>query len=72
MTLVQTKKVEPIKIICVGKDFWQTLDTCIAKHVENEHHSIDPEDRNIYTIVEDIHEAFEILKKTKEKKYVNV
>lgn len=72
VTLVQTKKVEPISIICVGKDYWQTLDAWIATHVEREHHAINPDDRKIYTIVNDIHEAFAILKTTKEKKYGNV
>ncbi len=72
VTLVQTKKVEPITIICVGKDFWRSLDGWIASHVESEHHAINPADRNIYTIVNDIEEAFAILKQTKEKKYGNI
>ncbi len=71
VTLVQTKKVEPIKIICVGKDFWGALDGWIRKHVLDEHHAIKPEDMEIYTIAENIQEAFNILKKTKEKKFGN-
>ncbi len=67
--LVQTKKLEPIKIICVGKDYWSGLDAWIRHHVLKQHHAIDEKDLDIYTIVEDIDEAFRILKKTRERDF---
>ncbi len=71
VTLVQTKKVEPIKIVCVGRDYWGSLDGWIRHHVLGEHYAIDKGDLAIYTIANDIHEAFDILRRTKEKRFGN-
>src|SRR3989338_1678238 len=67
--LIQTKKMPPIPIICVGKDFWGTLTGWIYNHVYKQHHAIDREELKIITLVESVDEAFEILKKSKERLY---
>lgn len=69
VTLVQTKKLEPITIICVGKDYWTSLDEWVRNHVFKQHHAINEKDMKIYTIVDSIDEAYTILKKTKERDF---
>lgn len=69
VTLIQTKKTEHIPIICVGKDFWQSLIDWIYKHVYKIHHAIAREDLDIITIARDVDHAFELLKKTRERSF---
>jgi len=67
--LIQTKKMERIPIICVGKDFWGALDSWIKQHVLKVHHAIDEKDTQIYTIADSVDQAFDIIVKTKERTY---
>lgn len=69
VTLIQTKKMEPVPVICMGKDFWDPLDSWMRKVVLEKFEAISPEDTSIYSIVNSAEEAFDILKKTKERKY---
>lgn len=69
ITLIQTKKMPPIPVICVGQDFWQELVNWMYKHVFKIHHAIDRADLDIITIARDVDHAFEILRKTKERVY---
>lgn len=62
VTLVQTKKIKPIPIILVGKDFWGTLIDWLRSHVLEQHHAINPEDLQIFTLVNSPAEAYAILK----------
>lgn len=67
--LIQTKKMQPIPLICVGKDYWGTLIGWIYNHVYKQHHAINREDMKIFTLVDNVEQAFEILKKSKERLY---
>lgn len=69
VTLIQTKKMEPVPVICMGKDFWDPLDSWMRKVVLEKFEAISPEDTSIYSIVNSAEEAFDILKRTKERKY---
>lgn len=69
VTLVQTKKMEPVPVVCLGKDYWTPLDGWIKKTFVEEYKTINPEDVNLYTIVDTAEEAFSILKESKERKY---
>ncbi len=62
VTLVQTRKIPPVPIIVVGKDFWEPLDTFIKQNLLERHATIDPEDRSIYRICDNEDEAFSIIK----------
>lgn len=69
ITLIQTKKMERIPIILIGRDFWEPLLKWIEKHVYQEHHAIAKEDMEIYTLVDSVEDAFEIIVKSKERAY---
>jgi len=69
ITLIQTKKMEPLPVVCVGHDFWDPLHEWIRTHMVASYATISPEDIDLYTIVDTAEEAFEILRKSKERKY---
>ena len=63
LTLVQTKKIVDIPIICVGSEYWNKL----RKFMEEEQLSrgaITAEDLNLFHIVDDHDKIIEIIKKT--------
>lgn len=69
MMLVQTKKMEPIPIILIGKDFWAGLITWIKEKMHKKHHAVNKADLNIYTLVDSVDEAYRIITQTTERKY---
>ena len=65
LTLIQTKKItEKIPVIMMGKDFWGSLESWLKNKALKEYATIDEEDMNLYTIVDNAEEAFEIIKKS--------
>jgi len=68
-TLIQTRKMEPVPIVCVGQEFWGPLDEWIRGVMLGKYETISPEDRNIYDIVNSAEAAFELIKDSKERKY---
>jgi uncharacterized protein (TIGR00730 family) len=69
ITLIQTGKMESVPCICIGKDFWGTMDTWVKKSLVEEYRTIDAADVGLYTVVDSAEEAFTILKDSKERKY---
>lgn len=67
-TLIQTKKISPIPVILVGREFWELFDQWIKTVVLEHNHAIDEEDRRVYTIVDSAEEAMAIIKKSKPRK----
>lgn len=68
-TLIQTKKMEHVPVVCVGKKFWTGLDGWMKQTLLEENETISPEDVEIYSIVDTAEEAFELIKDSKERKY---
>ena len=62
ITLIQTKKIERVPIILVGKKFWKPVDKLIRKSLCNKYKTIEPEDINLYTITDDEEEIIKILR----------
>ena len=62
MMLVQTKKIDPLPIVLVGKDFWRPFMKWIEEHVYENHKAIDKEDMQLYHLAQDVEEAFQIIK----------
>lgn len=69
ITLIQTKKMEPVPVVCVGKDYWDPLDDWMRKVLVEEFQTISAEDRELYHIVDTAEEAFGLIKDSKERKY---
>ncbi|MEZ4156849.1 MAG: TIGR00730 family Rossman fold protein [Candidatus Paceibacterota bacterium] len=62
LTLVQTRKIEQIPIVLIGKDFWEPLDKFIKEQLRDEFETISKEDVDLYTITDDLDEVLEIIK----------
>lgn len=62
LTLIQTRKMQPVPVVLVGKEFWQKMDTFIQEEMLEEHATISPEDKELYHIVDTAEEAMEIIK----------
>lgn len=67
LTLVQTKKIQPIPIILVGSDFWGGLKSWIEGTMLAEG-KISPGDMDLMPIVDEPEEAIKIIKAFYEKK----
>jgi uncharacterized protein (TIGR00730 family) len=68
-TLIQTKKMEDVPIVCVGKDFWQPLDSWVREKMLQEYGTIVTSDTEIYKIVDTAEEVLELIKDSPERKY---
>ncbi|MEK7187313.1 MAG: TIGR00730 family Rossman fold protein [Patescibacteria group bacterium] len=67
VTLVQTKKINPVPIILIGKDFWQPFLNWIEETVYQKYHAIDREDMKIYHIVDSSEEAWVLVQSLMKK-----
>ena len=61
MTLIQTQKVRPMKVVLVGKRFWDPLFVWMRDNMLELHHNISPEDLDLFTITDDSDQATEII-----------
>lgn len=61
VTLVQTKKIESVPVILVGKKYWEPLKETIEKELLGRK-TIDAEDMNLFHITDDEDEVIEIIK----------
>lgn len=68
ITLIQTKKMCPIPIILVGKEFWGGFLDWVKVAMMNKGY-ISTEDMNIFKVVDTADEAFELLKNSIERPY---
>ena len=59
LTLIQTRKIEPVPVIFVGREYWKKLIDFDMFEIEG---VIDPEDRELFWFVEDAKEAWEGMK----------
>lgn len=63
LTLVQTKKIDDVPIICVGSEYWNKVKELLEKEVLARN-NIRPQDLNIFTITDSHDEVIEIIKKS--------
>ena len=61
VTLVQTKKIRKVPIVLFGKDYWGPLLAFIDTTLYQEHSAIDEADRELYTLVNSVDEAYEYI-----------
>lgn len=62
LTLIQTKKLDRVPIVMVGKEYWRDFMEW-AKDSAVAHGLIDQEDLKLFTITDDLDEVFEIISK---------
>ena len=63
VTLIQTKKIPKVPVICVGRKYWEGLDAFIKKAMLEDNKLIDPADTNVYKIVDSDDEIIDIIKR---------
>jgi uncharacterized protein (TIGR00730 family) len=61
VTLVQTKKIRKVPIVCFGKSYWEPLVAFIENKLYKEHKSINEDDMKLFTIVDSIDEAYDYI-----------
>jgi len=62
VTLIQTKKIRPVPIILVNREFWQPLLNWIKTDVYEKNNAINKEDMEIYHLVDNADEAYKLIK----------
>jgi len=67
VTLIETNKMQPTPVICMGKDFWGGLTEWIEETQIKKFKTIDKKHREIFQIVDSAKEAFEIIKTSEER-----
>lgn len=71
VTLIQTKKIEPIPVVLYGKDYWEPLLRFFEKDLLKKHKTISEEDLAIFHLVDSVDEAYKyIMKEVKKIKNV--
>lgn len=66
VTLIQTKKIEPIPVVLFGRDYWEPLLEWFQTHLLREYKTISPEDLKLFVVVDTIDEAYEYIMKNAE------
>jgi len=61
LTLVQTKKISPVPIVLVGKEFWEGLRNWIVEVMLERHHNIHAKDLELFHITDDPEEVVRII-----------
>ncbi|MDP2641779.1 MAG: TIGR00730 family Rossman fold protein [bacterium] len=62
LTLIQTKKIANVPLICVGSEYWNSLRQFMEKEMAVRG-TITPEDLNLFRIVDDHDEIIDIIRK---------
>jgi len=61
MTLIQTGKTPPMKVVLMGTSFWGPLADWIRETLLEKHATISPEDMDLFTITDDVDEAVRLI-----------
>jgi uncharacterized protein (TIGR00730 family) len=61
LTLVQTKKIEPIPIILIGRDFWKPFIEWVRVSMYEFHKAVDAEDMKLFHLAQNVEEAHQII-----------
>lgn len=62
VTMVQTRRVEPVPLICVGSEFWNSFDSIHKDLLKNTLETISEGDEKLYKITDDEEEIIRIVK----------
>lgn len=61
LTLIQTGKIKKLPVILYGKEYWQPLIEIMEKHLLEKYQTIDPEDVQLYRVVDSVDEAYQTI-----------
>lgn len=71
VTLVQTKKIESVPLILIGKDFWKPFVGILKEKMLEDYATIDKADLKLFELVNTAEEAFKIVDKKFKKNKKN-
>jgi len=71
ITLIQTKKIEPIPVVLYGKEFWDPFIKVFKEDLLEKHATISPEDLDLFVLVDSVDEAIDYIR-SEVKKIKNV
>jgi uncharacterized protein (TIGR00730 family) len=63
LTLIQTKKIKRVPIVLYSKEYWTPIVNLFRDHLLMKYHAIDPEDMELFHIVDSVDEAYEYITK---------
>lgn len=69
LVLIQTKKAQPVPMVCVGKEFWEPLMKYIDETIVRKFEVASVEDTKLYVIVDTAEEAFRIVETSSERTF---
>lgn len=61
VTLVQTKKINPIPVVLYGREYWTPLIAEFENHLFKQYGAIDEADLKLYVLVDTVDEAFDYI-----------
>jgi hypothetical protein len=61
MTLIQTLKIDPFPVVCVGTKFWGGLIDWIREVMLEKNETISPEDMELFRVTDDLDEAVQFI-----------
>jgi uncharacterized protein (TIGR00730 family) len=67
ITLIQTKKIEPIPVLLYGSEFWDPFLKIFKEDLLEKHATISPEDLELFHVVDDVDEAYDLILREVEK-----
>lgn len=69
VVLIQTGKAEQVPIVCVGKEFWTPLQQYIKTVIIEKFGAIDPDEADLYVIVDSAKDAFKYVETSTERTF---
>lgn len=70
LTLIQTKKMEKVAMICVGKDFWNSLRGWMKQQMlDGQEQLISSVDMDLFKVVDTADEALALVNETREREF---
>ena len=70
VTLIQTKKIEPIPVVLYGRGYWEPLLKWFEKDLIKKYKTISKEDMGIFQVVDTVDEAYKYIMKNVDTKNV--
>ncbi len=61
LTLMQTLKIAPFPVVLIGTEFWKELIAWFRKTLDEQFHTISPDDFDLFYLTDDIDEAVTII-----------
>ncbi len=69
VTLIETKKMQKIPVVCVGKEFWNGLFHWMKSVQLDKFHTIHASDLSLIQVIDTVEEAYQIISKSEERTF---